>query len=190
MAARLRALILASGSGSIAQSVIDACETGLLDIEILALISDQRSLALERAKNHNIQGLYLPVGKDRQEWNQELLRKIEEYSPDLILSLGFMRLLDSSLLNKFRVINTHPSYLPEFPGAHAVKDALESGAGSTGCTVHWVDEGIDTGEIIAQKKIAILLGDSEASLHERIKIEERSLIIEVLRNISGFSGKS
>ena len=190
MATRLRALILASGAGSIAQAVIDGSESALLDIEILALISDQRSMALERAKNHNIPALYLPVGKDRQEWNQELLGKIEEFSPDLILSLGFMRLLDRSLLDKFRVINTHPSYLPEFPGAHAVKDALENGAGSTGCTVHWVDEGIDTGEIIAQRKIAILPQDSEASLHERIKHQERSLIIEVLQNISGFSGKS
>jgi len=148
MVARLKALVLASGSGSIAQTVFDASKSGVLN------------------------------------WNSDLLAKVEDFAPDLILSLGFMRILDKSLLNKFKVINTHPSYLPNFPGAHAVKDALQSGVSSSGCTIHWVDEGVDTGEIIAQRVVPILSGDSESGLHERIKVEERALIIEVLRNLA------
>jgi phosphoribosylglycinamide formyltransferase-1 len=111
------------------------------------------------------------------------LADVEAFAPDLVLSLGFMKILDRSFLEKFRVINTHPSYLPHFPGAHAVKEALESGALETGCSIHWVDEGVDSGEIIAQRKIAILPGDSEEALHQRIKIQERELIIEVLQKI-------
>jgi phosphoribosylglycinamide formyltransferase-1 len=183
MAARLKVVILASGSGSIAQSVIEAKESGLLDIEILALISDKKCLALERAGKHQIPARYLPLDGDRDQWSARLLAEVGAFAPDLVLSLGFMKILDRSFLEKFRVINTHPSYLPHFPGAHAVKEALESGALETGCSIHWVDEGVDTGEIIAQRKIAILPGDSEETLHQRIKIQERDLIIEVLQKI-------
>lgn len=190
MAAQLKVLVLASGSGSIAEAVFDASRSGVLNIEIMALISDRKCLALNRAREYEIPAIYMPLGKDRVQWNSDLLAKVEEFAPDLILSLGFMRILDKSFLEKFRVINTHPSYLPNFPGAHAVKDALESGASSTGCTIHWVDEGVDTGEIIAQKMIPIVPGDSESALHERIKVEERALIIDVLQKYSAMSDKS
>jgi len=184
MVARLKALVLASGSGSLAQSVFDASKSGVLNIEILALISDRKCLALKRASAHEIPAIHMPLAGDRLKWNSDLLAKVEEFAPDFILSLGFMRILDKSLLAKFRVINTHPSYLPNFPGAHAVKDALQSGVSSSGCTIHWVDEGVDTGEIIAQRVVPILPGESESGLHERIKVEERVLIIEVLQNLA------
>jgi phosphoribosylglycinamide formyltransferase-1 len=187
MALRWRVLLLASGSGSLAQAVIDARDSGELEVEIVALISDRSCQALERAQRHGIPTFHIPVALDRQNWNARLLEKVEELSPDLVVSLGFMRILDKSFLDKFRVINSHPSHLPEFPGAHAVREALESGALETGCTLHWVDEGVDTGEIIAQRKISILPGDSEETLHQRIKVQERVLIIEVLRKIIGKS---
>jgi len=94
-----------------------------------------------------------------------------------------MRILSADFLDKFKVINSHPALLPNFPGAHAVRDALLAGVSETGCTVHWVDEGVDTGEIIAQAKVEIEAGDNEATLHERIKIVERKLIVETLREL-------
>jgi phosphoribosylglycinamide formyltransferase-1 len=94
-----------------------------------------------------------------------------------------MRILSAEFVERFKVINTHPALLPNFPGAHAVRDALAAGASKTGTTVHWVDAGVDTGEIIAQQVVEIAAGDTEASLHERIKIAERGLIVEVLREL-------
>jgi len=91
-----------------------------------------------------------------------------------------MRILAAEFLKQFRVINTHPALLPSFPGAHAVRDALAANVSRTGTTVHWVDEGVDTGPIIAQREIAVEQGDDESSLHERIKIVERELIVEIL----------
>ena len=118
----------------------------------------------------------------RDEWNAALEGQLLAHSPDLIVSAGFMRLIGPSVLDRFpgQIINTHPALLPSFPGAHGVRDALAYGVTVTGCTVHFVDSGVDTGEIIAQRAVSILPSDDLASLHERIKTQERSLLVEVL----------
>ena len=124
------------------------------------------------------------IERDRSAWDQNLISVVSQYNPDLVVSVGFMRILAAEFLAQFPTINTHPALLPNFPGAHAVRDALAAGATQTGCTVHWVDEGVDTGPAIAQKTLPILESDTEISLHERIKILERSLIVEVLTSIA------
>lgn len=179
----MRIVLLASGSGSLAQSIIDARDSGKLKIDIAQLISDRQSQAIERANNAGISTTYLPVSEDRDIWNRELFNSVSNANPDLVVSVGFMRILSSEFVSTFPTINTHPSLLPNFPGAHAVRDALEAKVKVTGATVHWVDAGIDTGAIIRQKEVAIEPEDDESTLHERIKIVERELIVETIRNL-------
>lgn len=178
----MRIVLLASGSGSLAQSIIDARDTGRLKIEILQLISDKKSQAIERADTSGISTKFLPVSKDRSVWDEQLFNIVSDLNPDLVVSVGFMRILSGEFVATFPTINTHPALLPNFPGAHGVRDALKAGAKVTGSTVHWVDAGIDTGEIIRQKEVAIQPQDDEASLHARIKIVERELIVETLQS--------
>ena len=178
----MRVVLLASGSGSLAQSIIDARDSGKLNIEILQLISDKQSQAIERASAAGISTTYLPMLEDRSIWDTQLFATVEKLNPDLVVSVGFMRILAAPFVSKFPTINTHPALLPKFPGAHAVRDALNAGAQVTGSTVHWVDAGIDTGTVIAQKEVVVLPQDDESSLHERIKIVERELIVETLQS--------
>ena len=178
----MRVVLLASGSGSLAQSIIDARDSGKLNIEILQIISDKQSQAIERASAAGISTTYLPMLEDRLIWDTQLFATVEKLNPDLVVSVGFMRILAAPFVSKFPTINTHPALLPKFPGAHAVRDALNAGAQVTGSTVHWVDAGIDTGTVIAQKEVVVLPQDDESSLHERIKIVERELIVETLQS--------
>ena len=178
----MRVVLLASGSGSLAQSIIDARDSGKLNIEILQIISDKQSQAIERASAAGISTTYLPMLEDRLIWDTQLFETVEKLNPDLVVSVGFMRILAAPFVSKFPTINTHPALLPKFPGAHAVRDALNAGAQVTGSTVHWVDAGIDTGTVIAQKEVVVLPQDDESSLHERIKIVERELIVETLQS--------
>ena len=178
----MRIVLLASGNGSLAQSIIEAKQSGLLKLEIVELISDKDCLAIERAKVAGIPTKILPMLEHRSTWDNQIFEEILKLNPDLVVSVGFMRILAGSFVSKFPTINTHPALLPKFPGAHAVRDALESGAEITGSTVHWVDAGIDTGTIIRQQEVAVLPQDDEASLHERIKIVERALIVETLKS--------
>ena len=178
----MRVVLLASGSGSLAQSIIDARDSDKLNIEILQLISDKQSQAIERASAAGISTTYLPMVEDRSIWDTQLFATVEKLNPDLVVSVGFMRILAAPFVSKFPTINTHPALLPKFPGAHAVRDALNAGAQVTGSTVHWVDAGIDTGNVIAQKEVVVLPQDDESSLHERIKIVERELIVETLQS--------
>ncbi len=184
----MRIILLASGSGTLVQTIIDAN----LDLEILAVISDRQSKALDRAMSAGIACKHLPMKEERELWNHELFEYIEALTPDLVVSVGFMRILSENFVENFRTINTHPALLPNFPGAHAVRDALAAGALRTGASVHWVDSGMDTGEVITQKEIDILPEDEEASLHERIKITERRLIVEVLERfiLNGIPGRT
>ena len=182
--AQPRVLLLASGSGTLVQAIIDAVTSTKLDCELVGLICDQaKAQVIERAIAAGIAVDALPMKADRAQWNQEIFQLAESKSPDLIVSAGFMRILSAEFVAHFKVVNTHPALLPNFPGAHAVRDALAAGASKTGTTVHWVDAGVDTGEIIAQQVVEIAAGDTEASLHERIKIAERGLIVEVLREL-------
>ena len=174
-----RLVVLASGSGTLAQAIVDA--RGELDIEIVALISDKAAVpVLERAKVMGITTEVIAVTRSRQEWNTQIVDRVSFYEPDLVVSAGFMRVLPPDFVNRFPTINIHPALLPDFPGAHAVRDALAAGVSITGTTVHWVDEGVDTGPIITQMEVPILAGDVESTLDERIKKVERGLIVATI----------
>lgn len=178
----MKLLLLASGSGTLAQAVIDA------GFEICAVVSDvPDAQVIQRAKTANIDTKVIPYRKPRAEWDQDLLDFVSSKSPDLVVSVGFMRILNSEFVSTFKVINSHPALLPAFPGAHAVRDALAAGAKITGCTVHWVDEGMDTGKVIAQVEVAVRPEDDESSLHERIKIVERELIVKTIKELGELS---
>ena len=183
MTIKKRAVLLASGSGSLGQSIIDAVNHNVLSLDVVALISDKESMALERARTNKIPGFYLPLGPDREEWNRDLFELVESLRPDVVISVGFMRILSEKFVLTFKTINTHPALLPLFPGAHAVRDALAARATETGSTIHWVDKGVDTGPIIDQVRVPIRESDDESSLHERIKIAERILVVETLAKL-------
>jgi len=178
-----RILILASGSGSLAQAIFDT-DFSDIDSEVVALICDQPGAqVLQRAEAHQIESYTIPMLADREIWNNELENLMAALRPTLVVSAGFMRILPAAITSRFKIINSHPALLPLFPGAHAVRDAMAAGAKETGTTIHWVDAGVDTGEVIAQEKVEILEGDTEESLHERIKILERGLIVATIRQV-------
>jgi phosphoribosylglycinamide formyltransferase-1 len=186
-----RVVILASGSGTLAQAIFDARENELTDADIVAVISDKADAqVLDRALSASVESFVIPMLDDRSEWDREIETLIAALKPDLVVSAGFMRILSPKIVERFIVINSHPSLLPLFPGAHAVRDALAAGATETGTTIHWVDAGLDTGEVIAQERLAILATDTEESLHERIKILERGLIVATIAQILSNMEKS
>ena len=177
-----RIVVLASGSGSLFGALIAAN----LDIDIALLITDRACQAEDRAVSAGIAVRRVELTGDRDAWDEALMQAIESAEPDWIVSAGFMRIIGPQVLSRFqgRIVNTHPAYLPAFPGAHAVRDALAAGATSTGCTVHFVDAGVDTGPVITQRAVAIEPGDTEETLHERIKEVERELIVSVVRDLA------
>ena len=176
-----RIVILASGSGSLAEAIFDA-DLVINGAEVVALICDKPDAqVLQRAEMRHIESYTIPMLSDRELWSHELENLIAALRPDLVVSAGFMRILPEAITTRFKIINSHPALLPLFPGAHAVRDALAAGATETGTTIHWVDAGVDTGEVIAQEKVEILPGDTQESLHERIKIVERGLIVATIR---------
>ena len=174
----MKLVLLASGNGSLAQALIDA------RFDIAGLVTDNPSAqVIERAKVTNIDCKIIPFQSPRAVWDREIEDAVAQLNPDLVVSVGFMRILSNSFVKRFKVINSHPALLPNFPGAHAVRDALSAGVKETGCTIHWVDEGVDTGEIIAQSKVEILPNDDVTTLHERIKVIERELIVETIKKL-------
>ena len=176
--------ILASGGGSLAEAIFKAVDEKVLPCTIEALICDRTDApVIERARTYKIPVHLHPMKQDRKLWNLELLQYLQSLDLDLVVSAGFMRILDHTVTASLPIINSHPALLPEFPGAHAVRDALAAGARKTGTTIHWVDEGVDTGEIIAQAELDIAPDDNEESLHERIKILERSLIVATIEQL-------
>lgn len=185
-----RIVILASGSGTLLQSVIDAVSSGQLVVDIAAVGSDVAdSQALIRAEHSGIDTFVVAPADfaDRASWNQALRERLTELAPDWIVCAGFMRILGPQVVDAFagRIINTHPALLPSFPGAHGVRDALAYGVKVTGCTVHLVDHGVDTGPILAQEAVEVRAGDDEASLHERIKTVERRLLVTTVAGLTG-----
>lgn len=179
-----RIVILASGEGSVAQALFDAVTdpTGSLHnkIEISQVITENPSAGiLARAAKSGLATSVIPfrAGEQRSTWERELRDVIGAINPWLVVSAGFMKVLSPDFVSKFTIVNTHPSLLPHFPGAHAVRDALAAGVSESGCTLHYVDAGVDTGAIIAQRKLAVAVNESAESLHERIKVLERELII-------------
>ena len=151
---------------------------------MVAVGADRQCRALDVAAAASVPGYTVRLGDypDRAAWDGAITDATAEHRPDLVVSAGFMKILGSQFLSRFagRVVNTHPALLPAFPGAHAVQEAMAYGVRVTGCTVHLVDEGVDTGPILAQEAVPVLDGDDEASLHERIKVVERRLLVDVL----------
>ncbi|MDY5784487.1 MULTISPECIES: phosphoribosylglycinamide formyltransferase [unclassified Corynebacterium] len=172
--------VLVSGSGTLLQAILDNQGS---DYRVDLVVADQDCPALDRAAAAGVTTQTVPLEGDRAEWNERMRDTVAAAAPDVVVSAGFMRILGHAFLEKFEgmLINTHPALLPSFPGAHAVRDALAYGVKVTGTTVHYIDEGVDTGRIIAQRAVAVRDGESEAELHERIKQEERALIVDVLR---------
>ena len=174
--------VLVSGSGTLLQSIIDSQGA----YTVVLVVADAECPALERARKAGIPTRVITLVADREEWNSRLTEAVAAARPDVVVSAGFMKILGAPFLARFEgsLINTHPALLPSFPGAHAVRDALAYGVKVTGSTVHYIDEGVDTGEIIAQRAVEVREGDSEEQLHERIKDVERALIVEVLNRAS------
>ncbi|CAB5239526.1 unannotated protein [freshwater metagenome] len=176
--------ILASGAGSLASAIINAVRDGELEVNIVGIICDQPSAPVVDVANKAGIKIYLvPMQSDRAQWDDEILSVTERLVPDLVVSAGFMRILSPAYVDRFKVINTHPALLPNFPGAHAVRDALAADVKRTGATVHWVDAGVDTGKVISQCEVDVLPNDTENSLHERIKMSERTLIVETISQL-------
>ena len=186
----MRIVVLVSGTGSNLQAVIDAVTSGeLAGVEIAAVGADREgTYGVERAAEAGLETFVVNFNSfpTRAEWDAALADRVAEYAPDVVVSSGFMRIVSAGFIERFggRYLNTHPALLPAFPGAHGVRDALAYGVKVTGCTVHWADAGVDTGPIIAQEALAIRDGEDEESLHERIKVVERRLLIDVLRRLA------
>ncbi|HEV7423477.1 MAG TPA: phosphoribosylglycinamide formyltransferase [Mycobacterium sp.] len=178
-----RLVVLASGTGSLLESLLDAA-TGDYPARVVAVGTDRACRALDVAAAASVPGYTVRLGDhpDRAAWDDAITAATAAHQPDLVVSAGFMKILGPRFLSRFlgRVVNTHPALLPAFAGAHAVSEALSYGVRITGCTVHLVDEGMDTGPILAQEAVPVLDGDDEASLHERIKVVERRLLVDVL----------
>ncbi len=175
-----RIVVLASGSGTLFQALIDQHKKH--QGQIVALITDVECPAIDRAKQSGIPTQIIPLSQSRESWDEKLAEVLTLLKPDLIVSAGFMKILGPKVLAIFKgkIINTHPALLPNYPGAHAVTDALAAGEIETGSTIHFVDEGVDTGQVIAQEKVKILNSDNESSLHERIKQTEKELLVTVV----------
>jgi len=177
-----RIVVLASGAGTLLQALLDS-EIRML---IVAVGSDQpEAPALARARAADVPTFVVPMAEDREVWNRDVVKHLQALETDLVVTAGFMRVLGGPVIEAFenRIINSHPALLPSFPGAHAVRDAIESGVKVTGCTIHIIDEGLDTGPIIAQCPVAVRDGDTVESLHKRIKEHERTLLVDVLGRI-------
>jgi formyltetrahydrofolate-dependent phosphoribosylglycinamide formyltransferase len=180
---RARLVVLASGSGSTLQAILDDPELGE---QVVAAGSDVAGCAaMQRAETAGVPTFTVELRDhpDRRAWNDELGAQIAKYEPDLVVLAGFMRVLAPSVVNQFRIVNTHPALLPAFPGAHAVRDALAAGVTTTGVTVHWVDEGVDTGPVITQAVVPVEDGDDEDALRTRIQAAEKPLYVQALRQL-------
>ncbi len=180
-------VVLVSGSGTNLQALIDAASDPAYGVRILAVGADRAGITgVHRAGAAGIPAFVCRVEDfpDRSAWDAALAQRIADHAPELVVSAGFMKLLGPEVLSRFTIINTHPSLLPAFPGAHAVRDALAYGARVTGCTVHVVDDGVDTGPIVAQRAVEVAEDDTEDTLHERIKTVERQLLVDVVGRVA------
>jgi phosphoribosylglycinamide formyltransferase-1 len=184
-----RLVVLVSGAGTNLQALLDACADPAYGAQVVAVGADRDGIAgLDRARRAGLPAFVVrtPDHPTRDDWDRALADAVAVHEPDLIVSAGFMKILGKGFLDRFggRIVNTHPALLPAFPGAHAVREALAYGVKLTGCTVHFVDEGVDTGPVIAQESVPVRWHDDEESLHERIKQVERRLLIEVVGRLA------
>lgn len=184
----LSLVVLISGGGSNLRSLLDASGDAGFPARVVAVGADRDAEGLSHAE-----GLGIPVftvawsdHPDRESWGEALLERVEGWTPDLVILSGFMRLLPPRVVSALspRLINTHPAYLPEFPGAHAVRDALAAQAAETGASIILVDTGVDSGPILAQERVPILPDDTQERLHDRIKVVERRLLARTVLDIA------
>jgi len=182
-----RLVVLASGTGSLLASLLDAAVADY-PARVVAVGVDRDCRAVEIATEASLPTFTVRLADhpDRDVWDAALTEAVAAHAPDLIVSAGFMKILGPQFLTQFcgRTLNTHPTLLPAFPGAHGVADALAYGVKVTGCTVHLVDAGTDTGPILAQQPIPVLDDDDEETLHERIKVTERRLLVDVVAAVA------
>jgi phosphoribosylglycinamide formyltransferase-1 len=187
VAARL--VVLVSGAGTLLQALLDAAAGPGSGAAVGAVGADRDGVAgLHRATAAGVPTFTRKLADypDRPAWDRALTEAVAAYEPELIVSAGFMKLLGPAFLGRFggRVLNSHPALLPAFPGMHGVREALDYGVKITGCTLFVVDSGIDTGPIVAQAAVPVLDGDDEESLHERVKVAERSLLVRTVGELA------
>ncbi|GAA1965739.1 phosphoribosylglycinamide formyltransferase [Terrabacter lapilli] len=179
-------VVLVSGSGTLLQALIDAAAEPAYGVRIAAVGADRDCVGLERAAAAGVETFVVAPREyaDRTAWDLALAERVAGAAPRFVVTAGFMRILGPATLGLVPVVNTHPALLPSFPGAHGVRDALAYGVKVTGTTCHVVDAGVDTGPIIEQRVVAVEDDDTEESLHERIKVQERELLVDVVHRLA------
>jgi len=184
----LRLVVLISGGGSNLRALLDASDDAEFPARVVAIGADRDAEGLAHAEEFGIPSFVVPFGAfdSREAWGDELLDQLRQWEADLVILSGFMRLLPPRVVEALSpaLLNTHPAYLPEFPGAHAVREALAAGVTETGASVIVVDNGVDTGPVVAQRRVPVLPGDTEARLHDRIKVVERQLLVDVVLDVA------
>ncbi len=186
-ASPLGLVVLVSGSGSNLQALLDASAEPGAPFRVRAVGADRDGTGgAARAERAGIATFVarVPDYVTRADWDLDLERQVAGFEPGLVVSAGFMKVLGPAVLEAHRVVNTHPALLPSFPGAHGVRDALAHGVKVTGCTCHWVDAGVDTGPIIDQRSLRVEADDTVGTLHERIKVLEREMLVGVVRALA------
>ena len=184
-----RVVVLVSGTGSNLAAILAAHDDPDYGARVVGVVSDRAGVrGLDVARDAGVPTAVVAPADfpDRAAWDAAMAQAVAVFAPGLVVSAGFMRILGAPFLERYagRVINTHPALLPAFPGAHAVRDALGYGVRVTGCTVHVVDAGVDTGPIVAQRAVAVEPDDDEARLHERIKTVERELLVDIVGRVA------
>jgi len=184
----LRLVVLISGGGSNLRALLEASEDAQFPARVVAIGADLPADGLAHGEEYGIPTFVVPFSAfpTREAWGDELLDQIRQWDADLVILSGFMRLLPPRVVDALspNLLNTHPAYLPEFPGAHGVRDALAAGVTETGASVIVVDAGVDTGPLVAQRRVPVLPGDTESLLHDRIKLVERDLLVQVVLDIA------
>ena len=184
----LSLVVLISGGGSNLRALLEASQDAEFPARVVAVGADRDADGFAHAEEYGIPTFSVAMSNfaGRDEWAAELLAQVRSWNADLVVLSGFMKLLPPEFVDALapNLINTHPAYLPEFPGAHGVRDALAAGVAQTGASVIVVDNGVDSGPIISQERIPVIPGDTEASLHERIKPVERRLLVQAILDIA------
>ncbi|MDQ0893157.1 phosphoribosylglycinamide formyltransferase [Agromyces ramosus] len=184
----LKLVVLISGTGSNLRALLEAAEDAEFPARVVAIGADREADGLLLGEQFGVPTFTVPFTAypDREAWGAALIEQVRQWEPDLVVLSGLMRLVPPTVVDAFspHLINTHPAYLPEFPGAHGVRDALAAGVTETGASLIVVDNSVDGGPIIAQERIPVLPGDTESSLHDRIKPVERRLLIQAVLDIA------
>ena len=182
-----RVVVLISGTGSNMAALMEAAKDPAYGAEIVAVGTDREGTrGIQVAETAGVPTFVVPFRSftERSAWDAAMADRIAEYTPDLVVSAGFMRILGPAVIGRHQAVNIHPALLPSFPGAHAVRDALAHGVRITGTTIHFLDEGVDSGPIIDQVAVPVEDGDDEAGLHERIKVVERRMLVDTVGRLA------